>query len=218
MGAFTVTVFRDAEGYYEEKKSKFISNVFRVESEEEALSRIQEVRKKHYDARHHCYAYVIGELRDKMKCSDDGEPQKTAGVPILSVLNGQEVTNCLIVVTRYFGGTLLGTGGLVRAYTKAAQDGLAKAGVFEKRPAAKLSILVSYEDYNRIQRYLQEGTLKPSDTEFTDKVRIEIPVPLPDLPDFTGKITEFTQNRAIINEEGRVFFAEIDGKIQLFTA
>ena len=106
-----------ATGEYEEKKSRFIGEVFPIQSVDEAEALIQQVRKKYYDARHHCYAYVLGDQYETVKQSDDGEPSQTAGMPILAVLKGQEIHDALVVVTRYFGGTLLGTGGLVRSYT-----------------------------------------------------------------------------------------------------
>ena len=190
--------------------------MYHVTTEEEVQARLTEIRKKHYGANHHCYAYVLGENRDKVKCSDDGEPQKTAGVPILSVIQGEEATDTLIIVTRYFGGTLLGTGGLVRAYTNAAQEGLKAACVFEKRPAKMMKLRLQYDDYNRVQRFLTEGELKPSDTSFTDIVTVSIPVPDEKKQSFEIKITDLTQSRAIMEYEEDVFYAEVGGKIHLF--
>ena len=149
------TVLRDAEGYYEEKKSRFIANVFRVNTEDDVLEYLQEIRKIHYEARHHCFAYVLGRDRLKKRCSDDGEPQKTAGAPILQVLDGEEVTDTLIVVTRYFGGTLLGTGGLTRAYSKAAKDGLTNAMPADVRAAERLQLSI-HEVHHRVD-LLRDG-------------------------------------------------------------
>lgn len=216
MGKEYATVFREAEGFYEEKKSKFIASVFHVTSEAEVQEKMEAVRKKYYDARHHCFAYVLGADKDKVKQSDDGEPQKTAGIPILNVINGENATDTLIVVTRYFGGTLLGTGGLVRAYTKAAQDGLKNACVFTKNPAMLLRIDLRYEDHNRLSRYFAEQELQPVSVDFSDIVSVKIPVRLSELEDFRNHITECTQNKGIINEEGEVYFALIDGKTVLF--
>ena len=122
-------IYRQGNGVYEEKKSKFIAQIAPAESEEAALSFIESVKKKYYDARHNCTAFVIGNNSQLTRCSDDGEPGGTAGKPILEVLLGAKVTNAAAVVTRYFGGTLLGTGGLVRAYTQAAQAALQDAGI-----------------------------------------------------------------------------------------
>ena len=121
------TVYRGKEGEIIEKKSRFIATVRLVETEEEALAFIEEMKKKYWNATHNCFAYVIGERRECVRCSDDGEPSGTAGKPMLDVLLGEELYNTAVVVTRYFGGTLLGTGGLVRAYSKAVQEGLAQS-------------------------------------------------------------------------------------------
>lgn len=112
-------------GEYEEKKSRFLAEIVPASSIEEAMAFVESIRKKHYDARHHCFAYVIGRNKEMTRYSDDGEPGGTAGKPILEVLLGADVTDTVAVVTRYFGGTLLGTGGLVRAYTQAAKEGMA---------------------------------------------------------------------------------------------
>ena len=224
------TVLQDAEGYYEEKRSRFIANVFRVKTEDDVLARLQEIRKLHYEARHHCFAYVLGPDRMKKRCSDDGEPQKTAGAPILQVLEGEEITDTLIVVTRYFGGTLLGTGGLTRAYSKAAKDGLAKACPADVRAALRLGITVSYEDHNRIRRFLDEKAVLPPEAEYGEQVTLtvlipaepggeaagEIPEEGPGIPEaFSRTITDLTQNRAKMRSEGAAFYAEADGKAVL---
>ena len=126
-----------------EKKSKFIANVFPVNSKEEAENRINEMKKKYYDARHNCYGYIVDNFE---KCSDDGEPSKTAGAPILDILKKKNLQNILVVVTRYFGGILLGTGGLVRAYSKAAQDAIDKLEIVNKIKGIKYKIFVNYEN------------------------------------------------------------------------
>ena len=119
--------FQEAESEFVDKRSRFISHVWRVETEEEAQARIQETKKKYYDARHNCWCYLLG--GSVVRYSDDGEPQGTAGQPMLAVFQREHVTNVLCVVTRYFGGILLGAGGLTRAYSKSARDALAAAGV-----------------------------------------------------------------------------------------
>ena len=126
------TVYEGGTAEVVEKKSRFIATVFAVSTEEAALGHIEEMRKKYWDARHNCYAYVIGTKGEVQRFSDDGEPSQTAGKPMLDVLLGEEVRNVLVVVTRYFGGTLLGTGGLVRAYSKAAKDGLCNSTIITK--------------------------------------------------------------------------------------
>ncbi len=129
---------------FRSKKSRFIANVVPVSSEEEAEEFIESMKKKYWDARHNCYAYIIGERGEIKRFSDDGEPGGTAGKPILEVLAGEGITNAAIVVTRYFGGTLLGTGGLVRAYGAAAKEGLSASAVINKIPGMRLSITTDY--------------------------------------------------------------------------
>ena len=122
-------ITKEGNGEIVEKKSRFIANVFYVEDQKQAEEKIAEISKKYWDARHNCYAYVIGVNSENTKCSDNGEPSGTAGKPILEVITGAGLTNVLIIVTRYFGGVLLGTGGLVRAYTAAAQAGIAASEI-----------------------------------------------------------------------------------------
>ncbi len=145
------TIYRGGQGEITEKKSRFIATVREVKSEEEAQAFVEEMKKKYWDARHNCYAYVIGEHREYTRCSDDGEPGQTAGRPMLDVLLGEELYNTAVVVTRYFGGVLLGTGGLVRAYSKAVQEGLANSCVIEKKHGVLLSVDTDYNGLGRIQ-------------------------------------------------------------------
>ena len=126
------TVFEGSEGEITEKKSRFIATVLPVHSEEEAIGFIEQMRKKYWNATHNCFAYVIGEHFEIQRCSDDGEPGGTAGKPMLDVLMGEELHDTAVVVTRYFGGTLLGTGGLVRAYQAATKAGLLAITVITK--------------------------------------------------------------------------------------
>lgn len=138
------TVYTEGTGEIVEKKSRFIAEVFPVSNEEEAFAHLEEIRKKHWDARHHCWAYVIGRNPAAERMSDDGEPAGTAGKPILEVLRGKKLTDVFVVVTRYFGGTLLGTGGLVRAYTSAAAEALAHTVIITKIHGFKLKIITDY--------------------------------------------------------------------------
>lgn len=145
-------VMEDGEGFYEEKKSRFLSELHAVHSEDEALSLVEAAKKKHYDARHHCYAFRIEEQgRMVERASDDGEPQGTAGRPILDVLKGQEIYNALIIVTRYFGGTLLGSGGLTRAYSAAAKDSLEKSLVLSERRGLVFDLSYPYDLAGKVE-------------------------------------------------------------------
>lgn len=138
------TVYRGGTGEIVEKKSRFIATVRLVESEEEALSCLEALRKKYWDARHNCFVYIIGENQETVRCSDDGEPSGTAGRPMLDVVQGAGLRNVLVVVTRYFGGTLLGTGGLVRAYSQAVQEGLANSVLIDEICGVRLLIETDY--------------------------------------------------------------------------
>ena len=139
---------RDAESEFVEKKSRFIGRIWVVENEQQALEQIKNMQKQHWDATHNVYAYIIHD--GPTRYTDDGEPQGTAGMPVLEVLRGAGVENVLCVVTRYFGGTLLGTGGLVRAYGRAAKDALRAAGISLKRIWRKLDLLLPYSYYEWI--------------------------------------------------------------------
>ena len=133
-------VYEGGQGEIVEKKSRFIATVLPIETEEEALEFIAKMKKKYWDARHNCYAYVTGDKGQIQRFSDDGEPQGTAGKPMLDILNSYGLTDCLLVVTRYFGGTLLGTGGLVRAYTDATRAGIENSDIVEKIPGRRVDI------------------------------------------------------------------------------
>ena len=145
------TVYRGKEGEIIEKKSRFIATVRLVEKEEEALAFIEEMKKKYWNATHNCFAYVIGERRECVRCSDDGEPQGTAGKPMLDVLLGEVLYNIAVEVTRYFGGTLLGTGGLVRAYSKAVQEGLKNSILITKNHGVCLLVGIDYNGVGKLQ-------------------------------------------------------------------
>ena len=150
-------LYEGGQGEIIEKKSRFIANIFPVTTEEEALEKITAMRKKYYDARHNCFAYILGENKDTVRCSDDGEPSGTAGRPMLDILDGQGIYNVVAVVTRYFGGTLLGTGGLVRAYSGAMKEGLNHCVLLEKETGYPLTVTVDYNEVGKIQ-YLAEPT------------------------------------------------------------
>ena len=150
------------------QKSEFITRIFRCDSIEEVEEKLSWVRKKHYDAKHNCYAYILGDNQEIQKASDDGEPQKTAGAPILDVLKKNNMTNILAVVTRYFGGILLGAGGLVRAYSSSTSECLKKAKLYDIKYQEKFSLTVSYQGYNTLLKVLPYINIL--ETSFTDMV------------------------------------------------
>jgi uncharacterized YigZ family protein len=152
------TVLRVGTGEIVEKKSRFIGVCAHVESEEEAAAFLNSVRKRHYDAKHHCSAMILGKDASLKRSSDDGEPQGTAGHPMLALLEGGALTDTIVVVTRYFGGTLLGTGGLVRCYSAAAKAALDDAVLIEKKPGSLAELRASYNDSGKVTYLLaQEG-------------------------------------------------------------
>ena len=164
------------EGRYEDRKSKFIGEIFPVETPEAAIEVIQSVKAKYRDARHHCYAYIIRE-GNYMRYSDDGEPQGTAGMPILDVLRRENITNVCCVVTRYFGGVLLGTGGLVRAYTKSAQLGLEAAGINQMSRYSVLLITCPYSLLGVVQNILPEHDCVVEETDYAADVTLTVTLP-----------------------------------------
>ena len=190
------TVYKGGEGEIVEKKSRFIATVVPVHSEEEALKFVEAMKKKYWNATHNCYAYVIGENHELQRYSDDGEPGGTAGKPMLDVLIGEEIHNAAIVVTRYFGGTLLGTGGLVRAYSAAAKQGLASSVIITKNPGVKLRLATDYAGLGKIQYILGQRGIKILDSIYTDKVEIAALVPLDVLEAVKAEIREGTTGQA----------------------
>ncbi|MDD6577844.1 MAG: YigZ family protein [Lachnospiraceae bacterium] len=170
-------VFEDGEGYYEEKKSRFLSELHAAHSEEEALVIVESVRKKYYDAKHHVFAYRIGEKGDLMRAADDGEPQGTAGRPILDVLTGQGIHDAVLVVTRYFGGTLLGTGGLTRAYSKAAGDAVEKSLVLAEERGEVFDLIYPYDMAGKVEYLFRnsDGILLSQDYGSAVKIRGILP-------------------------------------------
>ena len=176
------------------KKSRFLGITFPVETAEEAAERIAVIRRKYYDARHNCYAY---RLVGAEKFSDDGEPSQTAGKPMLDVLAGAGLTGALVVVTRYFGGTLLGTGGLVRAYTEAAQEAIKNSKVMEIRPRRTVACTVQYSDLGRIQYLFREEGLEPS-VDYREKILLTAEVPEEQVARLTEAITNATAGQAVL--------------------
>ncbi len=201
-----LTINESGQGEYVEKKSRFIAQAVHVESEEEAIAFLEKVRKKYYDARHNCYAWVIGEQKEKTRSSDDGEPSGTAGLPILKAIDGSGCTNVLIVVTRYFGGTLLGTGGLVRAYSKSAKDALDDAAKVRMCLCARLRVTIQYGALDRILYYLRQEGIEPADQIYTDKVTLVLVIEETRAGQVMEKITALTNGTARIEQEPSGFY------------
>lgn len=194
------TILNSGTSEIVEKKSRFIANVMPIKTEDEARAFIDSIKKKYYDARHNVFAYQIGEKNELQRFSDDGEPQGTAGMPVLTVLSGEDVKNAVIVVTRYFGGTLLGTGGLVRAYTKAAKEALFDAGIHEIKLYSQFSVTVDYNLNGKVQFEVIKAGYRIEDTIFTDKVEFIILTPISESENFIKLITEITNAKASIQK------------------
>ncbi|WP_077611229.1 YigZ family protein [Clostridium sp. Marseille-P2415] len=209
-------LYQGGTGEITEKKSRFIANLKPVESEEEALSFIEETRKKHWAARHNCYAWILGKNGDQKRCSDDGEPSQTAGKPMLDVLEGEGIVKICAVVTRYFGGTLLGTGGLVRAYSKAVQEGLKACTVLTIEPARKLSVTADYNGIGKIQYLLGQQEIKILDSEYTDRVELTVLVPDERREKLQADIIEITGGQAELLELEEIYYSIFNKEVLLF--
>lgn len=196
------------EGEIVEKKSRFIATVAKCETEEEAVRFIESTKKKYWDARHNCSAFVIGDKGELTRCSDDGEPSGTAGRPMLEVLLGEGIRNVAVVVTRYFGGVLLGTGGLVRAYTQAVKEGLANCEIGTNRPGCELEIGTDYNGIGRILYLLGQRGIEPTGSEYTDVVTLRILIPVEEEEGIRREITEATLGRARIEKKQELYYVE----------
>ena len=202
-------------GEYTEKKSRFIGYVAAVTNEQEAMDLIEAKKKQYHDARHNCSAYIIADASGQTlsRFSDDGEPSGTAGKPILDVLEGQGLVNVVCVVTRYFGGVLLGTGGLVRAYTQAAREAVAHAALMERRQGFPLRITSDYTDYGRVEYLLRDNAIPIVESRFETDVIIECIVPVDVKDRFAALVTEATGARAGLVFGAEVGFGIVDGKV-----
>lgn len=191
-----------------EKKSRFIATLKPVQTEEEASLFIEGMKKKYWDARHNCSAFVIGERGQLTRCSDDGEPAGTAGKPMLEVLLGAEIRNAAAVVTRYFGGTLLGTGGLVRAYTQAVQAGLDASVIEEMRYGIELSVVTDYNGMGKINYILGQLGLSAGNITYTENVCMKLLVPYELGGKLRKELLEATAGKVRIEEKGRYYYVK----------
>lgn len=201
------------EGELIEKKSRFIATIRRVESEEEAVSFIEEMKKKYWDATHNCSAFVIGRKAELTRCSDDGEPSQTAGRPMLEVLLGEEIRNIAVVVTRYFGGTLLGTGGLVRAYSGAVKEGLKHCRIAAMRYGVRLKIQTDYNGIGKIQYLLGKKNIPIEKADYTDVVVIQVLLAKEDAAGLKKEITEATNGRAEMEEMEELYYIDKEERL-----
>lgn len=204
MTSSWITVKEAAKASFLERKSEFIGSIAPVQTEEEALAFIASVRKQYTDAKHHVYAYLLRE-NNITRFSDDGEPHGTAGMPVLDVLRKEQVTDVVLVVTRYFGGILLGTGGLVRAYSQCAKLALDAAGKSEMQRLTVFSLRVTYSDLQKAEPLLAAYPLLRLDSTYADDVRLSLAIREADYPALASELTERTNGRAILTIEGERF-------------
>jgi uncharacterized YigZ family protein len=193
-------------GEIEEKKSRFIANVSAAATEEEALAFIEARKKEYWDARHNCYAYILGEQGQLMRFSDDGEPTGTAGKPILEVLMNSGIRDLVVVVTRYFGGTLLGTGGLVRAYTQAAQAGLAASKVCTMDYGFCVTVETDYNGIGKLQYLLGLRAIPIESSEYTENVTIRFHVSYDEKDLIIHEMTEATAGKAKLTVSEPIYY------------
>ncbi len=191
-------ILEELTGEIVEKKSRFIATLRPVKTEEEAVDFIREMKKKYWNARHNCWAYVIGEEGRIKKASDDGEPSRTAGLPMMEILEGQGLFNICAVVTRYFGGTLLGTGGLIRAYQGALRGALAPESMVEAESGIRLSLGLRYDLFGRVKSLAEREGLILADTLYTQEVTLALILPVQREREILDKITEETGGNARI--------------------
>lgn len=192
-----------------EKKSRFIANLIYVESEEQAQDKIKEIKKKYYDARHNCYAYrVIEEDNILRRSSDDGEPSGTAGAPMLNILEKNDIANVLVVVTRYFGGILLGTGGLVKAYSEATLKSIDSNELIEKELGFEIQISTPYTDVQKIEYFLKTNNIKILNKEFLDNVIIFAEISKRDYKEITKKFPKNVNRKMEIKIEKEKFVSK----------
>lgn len=198
------------EGEIVEKKSRFIATIQRVETEEEAQAFIDEMKKKYWDARHNCSAFVIGSRGELTRCSDDGEPSGTAGRPMLEVLTGEGIRNIAVVVTRYFGGTLLGTGGLVRAYTQAVKEGLQSCVVGTMCKGCEIQVTTDYNGIGKILYLLGQRGIEAKDSNYGENVTLNLVIRANELEELSKEMVEVTCGKVTIEKIDDLYFVAKD--------
>jgi len=202
-----LTIKSDVSAEIVEKKSKFIANIFYIENDKEAIKKLEEIRKLHKDARHNVFSYRIANGEER--ASDDGEPSGTAGIPILDILRGNNLQNIIVIVTRYFGGILLGTGGLVKAYTDVTKDALKKAFIINKKLKIELILNISYEYNNIVNHFLRSNQISIISCDYSDKVKTIIAVDCENEEIIINQLNELTNRNIEIIRENKCFYAVV---------
>lgn len=210
------TVYRGGVGEVVEKKSRFIATVAAVSNKDEAEAFIASCKKKYWDARHNCSAYIIADTVDIMHSSDDGEPSGTAGKPMLEVLIKEGIHNVCVVVTRYFGGTLLGTGGLVRAYQAAVKEGIANSILIEKHTGIKAEITADYNDVGKLQYLFASNQVQILESTYEQKVGMKLLIPLEKKGEVEEKMVDITSGKVSLEAVEEVLYAPIEGEVRIW--
>ena len=207
-----IVPYQNAESEFTEKRSRFITHLYKVETEAEARARIEEMKKKYYDARHNCWCYLLQE-GGVVRYSDDGEPQGTAGKPILETLLNENLHNTLIVVTRYFGGTLLGTGGLVRAYGQSSKEGIRNSVIQKVCEGISFKLTVDYNSIGKIKYIMGQMGITDAQEEYGQNVVLSILMKKDEYNEFNTKVTDATGGKAVFeDEEDREYREEVKEK------
>ncbi len=210
------TVYRGGQGEVIEKKSRFIATVAAVSSKEEAEAFIASCKKKYWDARHNCSAYIIADTVDILHSSDDGEPSGTAGKPMLEVLMNEGIKNVCVVVTRYFGGTLLGTGGLLRAYQAAVKEGIANSVLIEKHKGIKAEITADYNDIGKLQYLFASNRVEILESIYEQQVTMKVLIPEGMKKDVEEKMVDITKGKALLKSVEEVLYAPVEGEVRIW--
>lgn len=209
-------ILSPADGEIVEKKSRFIGAIIPIKSEQEALDFIAAKKKQYYDARHNCYAYVLGENYELMRQSDDGEPAQTAGKPMLDCLVAEGIHDVCVVVTRYFGGVLLGTGGLVRAYTGAVQETLGNADILEPQEGFLCEVRCDYNDLGKLQYLFGEEDIRIYDSVYEADVLLMVAIPVEKIDKCKSAIADKTGGKSLLEVGDRVLFGFVNGNLKTF--
>lgn len=211
MGYFTIK--DEVSSQFEEKKSIFIGHVKRVYSEDDAKNFINKIKNEQKEARHNVYAYVIGQNMGIQRYSDDGEPQGTGGVPVLEVIKKNEITDVVVVVTRYFGGILLGKGGLVRAYSKGAAMAINDGGIVEKVKGVIIDIILEYDMLGKVQYLFEQKLWYIENTDYTDKVKLMMYCEVDKLEEVQSGIIEVTNGKCEIIVGDEEYYFKLDNRL-----
>ena len=196
------TVARAGSAEIEAKRSRFLGHVERVATESDARAVVERIRKQRWDARHHCSAFVLGPAGDVQRSSDDGEPSGTAGAPMLEVLRGRDLSDVVAVVTRYFGGVLLGAGGLVRAYSDAVRAALDEAGLVERRLLRLVDVVADHADAGRLENDLRARDVLIRGVDYAERATLHVAVPDGGLAELAGVLAELTGGTAVTEPAG----------------